>query len=319
MRKFGKIDLLYLIFFADMTLLMLYGMGMLVDLLYKNGGIIVSNKIVNDLFLYFYYPPKGVFAFLFPIPFFIGVAVLFLVYIYIFYYNYKTTEKDRGMTPLQTSIGYIAGVGALIYFLSIILVLVQDSLGVPISSSGLTSIESTEPVFFYYQLIYAPFIEELEFRIIPIGAYLVIRYWLEKKDFKIWQAFLIPGMLMKKFRRRLDKYDWSMILITSLLFGFAHYAYGDWSLSKIPQAAMGGFAFAIGFMLFGPFVDIPMHFLFDGTLTVEILPGAIFAYPLIVAGVILLFACAIVTIILLIINWNKRKQTQPEESQVNDP
>ncbi|MHB1439812.1 MAG: CPBP family glutamic-type intramembrane protease [Cuniculiplasma sp.] len=320
MRSFGKLDLLYMVFFADMTILMVYGMSLLVTNTFHNGGIITTNQLLKDMVVYFYYPPGGILFLSLPLPFFLGAGILFAIYIYIFYYNYRTTERNREETPLETPIGYIVGVGSLIFFVSLILILLQEALGVPITAKGLAAIERTEPVFFYYQLIYAPFVEELEFRILPIGVYLLVRYYVQKKDFKVWQVFLTPGKLMKRFGRKLDRYDWVMIFSTSILFGYAHYAYGDWSLSKIPQAALGGFAFAIGFMLFGPFVDIPMHFLFDGTFTVDIMPGGGLALAPIIIGLVLVFICAVVTIILMLIRYAKKQdagKTLPPEITQN--
>jgi hypothetical protein len=316
MRSLGKSDILFLIFFADMTVLMLYGMSELLSYTYIHGGMVASSITLKNMFVYFYYPPKNILSLYLPIPFFAGIGVLFALYLYIFYYNYRTTANHRGKNPLDSPIGYIAGIGSLIYFLSIVLVLFQDALGAPISAKGITEIENTEPVFFYFQLIYAPFVEELEFRILPIGIYLAIRYYLQKRDYKIWEVFLVPGKLMKKFHRKLDLYDWIMIFGTSILFGYAHYAYGDWSLSKIPQAALGGFAFAIGFMIFGPFVDIPMHFLFDGTFTVDILPYGSAALSPIIIGIVLVFICAIITIILIIIRYTKNKMEGNEEPSI---
>ena len=311
MRSFGRSEIIFLLFFADMTLLMLYGMSLLVTYTYAHNGMVTEAAVIKDMMVYFYYPPKQILFLSLPLPFFAGAGILFAIYGYIFYYNYRATAASSEKNALETPIGYIVGIGSLIYFLSIVLVLIQNGIGAPISSKGITALEAKEPAFFYFQLIYAPFVEELEFRILPIGAYLAIRYYMQKRDYKLWQAFLVPGMLMKKFRRKLDRYDWAMITATSIIFGYAHYAYGDWSFSKIPQAALGGFAFGIGFMLFGPFVDIPMHFLFDGTLTVDIMPGSVLALYPIVVGILLIFVCAITAIVLIALKYRKSKVESP--------
>jgi hypothetical protein len=313
MRKMGVTDILFSIFFVDMMALMLIGITTLINNSLTRplfaGTLNGRSVYVSNAFYYFYYPPKGEFGFALPFPFWIGVAVLLILYVIIFSYDLVYEKKDRRRNPLETPIGFIAGVGSLLYVFSIILVLAQDLIGAPISSSFITQDEKLIPNLLYYELIYAPFVEEIEFRIIPIGLYLFARYYLQGKNFKWYEVFLFPGMLMRRFGRRLDRFDWSAIIITSLLFGFAHYEYGGWSITKIPQAAIVGVGLAIGFMLFGPFVDIPIHFLFDGAGSIEMLPNLTSAgIPLVVLWIILIFASAIATIILAIILYMNRKK-----------
>lgn len=313
MRKMGITDILFSIFFVDMMALMLIGTTTLINNSLTRplfaGTLNGRSVYVSNAFYYFYYPPKGEFGFALPFPFWIGVAVLLILYVIIFSYDLVYEKKDRRRNPLETPIGFIAGVGSLLYVFSIILVLAQDLIGAPISSSFITKDEKLIPNLLYYELIYAPFVEEIEFRIIPIGLYLFARYYLQGKNFKWYEVFLFPGMLMRRFGRRLDRFDWSAIIITSLLFGFAHYEYGGWSITKIPQAAIVGVGLAIGFMLFGPFVDIPIHFLFDGAGSIEMLPNLTSAgIPLVVLWIILIFASAIATIILAIILYMNRKK-----------
>ena len=313
MRRMGITDVLYSIFFIDMMILMLVGLGTLMINSFGRplfaGTVNGKSVFVSNAFYYFYYPPKGEFDFGLPVPFWIGVGILLILYIIIFSYDLVAEKTSRRKNPLETPIGYIAGVGSILYVFSIVLVLIQDLLGAPINSSFIAQDEKLIPNLMYYELIYAPFVEEIEFRIIPIGVYLFVRYYLEKKNFRWYEVFLFPGRLMKRFNRRLDRYDWSAIIITSLLFGYAHYDYGGWSVTKIPQAAIVGFGLAIGFMLFGPFVDIPIHFLFDGAGSVEILPNvASLALPLIVVWIVLIFISAIATIILAIILIMNRKR-----------
>jgi len=60
MRSFGKSDILFLIFFADMTVLMLYGMSELLSYTYIHGGMVASSITLKNMFVYFYYPPKNI-------------------------------------------------------------------------------------------------------------------------------------------------------------------------------------------------------------------------------------------------------------------
>ena len=60
MRSFGKSDILFLIFFADMTVLMLYGMSEILSYTYIHGGMVASSITLKNMFVYFYYPPKNI-------------------------------------------------------------------------------------------------------------------------------------------------------------------------------------------------------------------------------------------------------------------
>ncbi len=292
-----KPKLLFLAMFSLMMILMIVGMILLSADLFAEYGFVKGSP------LYFYYPPKGYFEFFAPFPFFIGAILFFIAYLFIFFYDFKKSMEKKGGSFLMTPIGFIAGFGSLFYLLSIILVEIQSIFGEAIK----TTIPIGESSVFYYQLIYAPFIEELEFRIIPIGAYLLIRYIIEKRQFNILEVFIFPGRLLSRFSRKLDRYDLSAILITSGLFGFAHYVYGDWSITKIPQAALVGVILAFGFMLFGPFVDIPIHFLFDGAFTTYLIPDGGFTLGLVFVEIILMLLCAIMCFIMLLEVYHKRR------------
>ncbi len=312
MRKIGISDIFYSIFFADLTFLMFIGIFTLISNTYGRalfaGVVNGKNIFISNAFYYFYYPPKGQFAFLLPIPFWAGVAILLFLYILIFAYDWNGERTHRGRNPLETPIGFIIGAGSLLYLISIVLVLIQDLLGAPITSSFITQDEKLYPNLLYYELIYAPFVEEIEFRILPIGIYLFARYKLSKVNFRWYEVFLFPGRIMKRAGRKLDKADWAVIIITSMLFGYAHYDYGGWSISKIPQAAIAGVVLAMGFMLFGPFVDIPIHFLFDGAFTVTFLPNVNpIGVGLAFLGIILIFGAAIVTIILMALIYIRKR------------
>jgi hypothetical protein len=288
---------LFVIMFSLVTLSMALGMMLLIMNLYINEGF------STQTLLYFYYPPRGLFEFLAPIPLFTGASIFFILYILIFVYDFKSSVGETKQSTLHTPIAFIAGVGSLFYLLSIILIGVQSTLGEPVKSS----LPDSNGTLFYYQLIYAPFVEELEFRIIPIGLYLLFRYSIEKRSFRIWEIFLFPGKLLTRFGRKMDRIDWGVVILTSGLFGYAHYVYGDWSATKIPQAALVGVALALGFMLFGPFVDIPIHFLFDGALTISLMPGGGDTIPLVFIELIFMIICAILCLGILMKKQQEKK------------
>ena len=323
MRKPGKSDILYFFFLSLLIVAMLYGgISLIIDTFYNPPlfHITSSGITATGILFYFYYPPNGVFSTLIPLPFWVGVLAIVGIYSVLFLMLIRFNSKNMGENPLSSPVGFISGYGSIAFGFSILIIALVALIGFPIEAPGLTNLQA-HPRFLYYQLIYAPIIEETEFRIIPLGLYLFLRYRFTGVKSSILETFLYPGNILRRTGRKLDRFDFIFILITSFLFGFAHYIYGGWSESKIPQAFMVGIFLAFGFMLFGPFVDIPMHFLFDGVATILYLPGD-YSYGLLleVVYILLLFACLIVTIILLILLYTKKRRQEPvQDSGIINP
>ena len=116
---------------------------------------------------------------------------------------------------------------------------------------------------------------------------------------------VIPGVIKKKHGIKFGKADYILITITSLLFGYAHIFFGAWDWGKFVTAALVGFILAFGFLKFGLYVDIPIHWMFNGFLEVQILNPNIVV--LIVIAFIWIFVSGISAIILLILIFIKRK------------
>ncbi len=323
MRKYGKSDIVYAIFLSLLIFAMLYGgISLIIDTyfnppLFRN---LATGFTATGILFYFYYPPNGVFSILIPLPFWIGVLAIVGIYTVIFSTLIRFNSKNRGKNPLSSPIGFVSGFGSIAFGFSIIAIAVVALLGAPVESPGLTSLQA-HPRFLYYQLIYAPIIEETEFRIIPLGVYLYLRYRFTGVKTSIMEVFLFPGNILRRTGRKLDLTDFIFIFITSFLFGLAHYVYGGWSESKIPQTFIVGIFLAFGFMIFGPFVDIPMHFLFDGVASIPFLPGDhAGGFTLEILYLLLLFLCLIVTVILLAILYIKKRKTEKaEDSGIINP
>ncbi len=312
MRKQGKTDVIFLIFILFLFLAMLY--GSLTSILYSMAAppffqIGSTGLSVTGVPFYFYYP-YGIFAVILPVPFWTGIAVLMILYALIFFYLYKFNIRNLKANPLETPVGFISGYGSLAFAASIAVVGILYFFNTPIQSPSL-SYEEKYPMFLYYQLIYAPFIEELEFRILPLGAYVYLRQFYSGKKGSLFYSFMFPGLSLVKSGRKLDRYDLLMILVTSTIFGYAHFAYGGWSFTKIPQAFIVGIFLGFGYMLYGPFVDIPLHFLFDGVPGISIIPGdylgSIF---ILLVYLFLLIVNLVATIILFIVIRRNRKRNR---------
>lgn len=88
-------------------------------------------------------------------------------------------------------------------------------------------------------------------------------------------AFFGPGYVRRKYGLKLGYVGYALIIITSAFFGYAHVLYGGWDWGKFLQASLVGVILAFGYLEFGMFVDIPMHWFYNGVLTVTyLLPSA---------------------------------------------
>ena len=158
--------------------------------------------------------------------------------------------------------------------------LIEEYSGVAIGGTTISNELVGKPFLTYSSLIFAPLAEETGFRILPLGllTFFLVRHRRKSSQAKankdpglasqIVQSFLVPG----RFRRTngiysLTAMDWTFVAITAGLFGFAHVLFGLWSIGKILTAGIVGVALAVGFLKFGPYVDIPIHWVFNGVLT----------------------------------------------------
>ncbi|MEM0136758.1 MAG: CPBP family glutamic-type intramembrane protease, partial [Thermoplasmatales archaeon] len=60
---------------------------------------------------------------------------------------------------------------------------------------------------------------------------------------------------------KFGKPEITVLIISSLIFGFAHVT--SWDLSKVPQAALGGLFLGVLYLRFGLYADVLFHFSID--------------------------------------------------------
>lgn len=202
--------------------------------------------------------------------------------------------------------------GAMVSFglvMSLAITIIESAFGVSVGGTSIETGIQQHPYLSYVQLIYAPFAEELGFRIIPLGlltVFLVIR-----NRGTAWDriaSFAAPGIVRRKYGIKLGKADYTLIIITSFIFGLAHFLSGAWDPGKIVSATLVGFILAFGYIKFGIFVDIPMHWFFNGFSTVPIIyaqmtdPWAVALMWSILSGVV-----GFLFLILLAVERNNRR------------
>ena len=156
----------------------------------------------------------------------------------------------------------------------------QDLFKVP--TGALPTPQTDIEVFdLYLNISYAPLIEEVGFRITPIGGFLLVYLFLiktfeNKVNLSSWQrfklyvfSFLYPDGAKNIVGEKtvavngfngISRGEWIIILTTSILFGVAHILTGiGWEIGKVTSTSVEGFVFAIVYLAYGFQAPILMH------------------------------------------------------------
>jgi len=157
----------------------------------------------------------------------------------------------------------------------------QEAHGVPTGDIPLPS-NSFKALF---ELSYAALIEEIGFRVTPIGAYVVIYlFWAGSKNVVklslghslklLFAAPLFPDEAKKMVgvktvsdfgvRGGISLGEWTMVFSTSIVFGLAHYlSGGGWEIGKATSASVVGFAMGLTYLLYGVQASVLLHWFFN--------------------------------------------------------
>jgi len=155
----------------------------------------------------------------------------------------------------------------------------QESVGVPTGQPIWPADTPFQEIFL--NLAYAPVAEELGFRIIPMGLFTLLYVFLAGKNvagkggFKLFVAALFYPERAKRMVglhnvgehgvwRGISVGEWTMILVTSVVFGFAHIISGiGWEAGKITSVFVQGFFFAFTYLTYGFEAPILLHWFFN--------------------------------------------------------
>jgi hypothetical protein len=192
----------------------------------------------------------------------------------------------------------------------------QEAHGVPTGDIPLPS-NSFEALF---ELAYAALIEEIGFRVTPIGAYLVIYlFWVGSKNAVklslghrlklLFAASLVPDEAKKMVgaktvsdygvRGGMSLGEWTMVFFTSIVFGLAHYlSGGGWEIGKATSASVVGFAMGLTYLLYGVQASILLHWFFNYYYYAYYFASELYTSVLVTSVLV-----DIITIILGVISW----------------
>jgi hypothetical protein len=191
----------------------------------------------------------------------------------------------------------------------------QEVGGIPTGTPPLPG----EPFLDFFDLSYAAVAEEIGFRIIPIGAFLILYFfWVKKKvrasSFGQRLKLLITAPLFPDRAKRMvdaktvDEYgirggislgEWGMVLFTSIIFGLAHFVpSGSWEIGKITSAAATGLVLSLSYLAYGAQASIIIHWFFNAYTDSFFLFSEICPFALPLANAVVIF-----TYILGILAW----------------
>jgi hypothetical protein len=159
-----------------------------------------------------------------------------------------------------------------------------------IQTGSLNFPAQTNPYNILLNLAYAPIDEEFAFRIttigIPLALFLLVTYRSDprlvgfKKRVGFFLLTLFSPELAKSrlgyktvaangFIRGISPLEWALILVSSAVFGLAHYiSGGGWEIGKVSTACLAGLVFAVMYVSYGAYADILLHWFFNYYFTV---------------------------------------------------
>lgn len=172
-------------------------------------------------------------------------------------------------------------IASMLYAAVFLIIDLQNLFGVPTGE-----IFEQDPFALYLNLSYASVIEEIGFRIIPIGAFLLAQFFLIqswksegvvsfRQRFELFLAsFLYPDKAksivgMKNVAANgisggISRGEWIMLTLTSLIFGAAHLVSGiGWEIGKITSTSLQGFVFGVVYLAYGVQAPILLHWFFN--------------------------------------------------------
>ena len=180
----------------------------------------------------------------------------------------------------------------------------QETAGVPTGE-----IPPTEnPFEMFLELTYAPIIEEIGFRIIPFAIFFIVYLLLvgeKSATTSFWRRVklvliavfdpdkakrMVGAKNVKDFgvKDGITTSEWVLIILTSFIFGLAHYFLGGgWGPGKISTAFIDGFVFALVYLIYGAYAPILLHWFFNYylqvySMAVDVYPVTTFFYAFIV-------------------------------------
>jgi hypothetical protein len=198
--------------------------------------------------------------------------------------NFHTTIKESVVQPARKLFSSCLFAMPILNSMTLLAVMAinsfQEAGGIPTGSPPLPG----EPFLDFFDLSYSAVVEEVGFRLIPIGAFLVVylftkkngaaTFSLSRKIRLFFTALLFPDCAKRMVGAKTVNEDgvgggislgeWGMLVFASLVFGLSHFDPGvSWEIGKVSSAAFAGLALGLSYLLYGIQASIIMHWFFN--------------------------------------------------------
>jgi len=254
---------------------------------YTSDGLVTSMKSINVNLWLFAVPVDT------PVELRAGEVFLFLTAIFLlcFYGAWKQGASFHKVIRKGSSLSFSAYfsnflaampiIASMLFTAVLAIIISQTIVGIPTTPpSGTESLPAFDQLF---SVSYASLIEEIGFRISPIGLFILLYVDIVRESNKIklsdgeriklfFTSLLIPDKAKKMaglksvsefgIRRGISRGEWAMILLTAITFGALHFVFG-WSIAKISSAAVSGVAFGLLYLVYGAYAPILLHWFFN--------------------------------------------------------
>jgi hypothetical protein len=156
----------------------------------------------------------------------------------------------------------------------------ESALGVPTGEPAFPA----NPFETFFLLAYSPLIEEVGFRLSPIGLFLIAYvFWAGRQvvaqfsSKQLLKLVFVAPIYPEEAKRMVglknvdaDGFggisigEWVMVLVTSLIFGLAHLISGiGWDVGKVTSTVMAGLIFGLAYLAYGFQAPILLHWYFN--------------------------------------------------------
>jgi membrane protease YdiL (CAAX protease family) len=215
-----------------------------------------------------------------------------------------------------------------------------------IQTGGLPAPQNpTSAANFFASVIYAPITEEFSLRILPIGFFVALRALVQVLDSpritgenSIWSIvkIAVKSVILGFFSpekakalvglrrvathgfRGIQWWEWTLLFVTSIIFGLLHVLLGPWDTGKAVTASLSGFGLGLAYIVYGAYADILVHWFFNFytlvfslnvVLGIDVYSGGLldFALAMDILIVLLQIFLGIVGIIVGIIWWQDKR------------
>jgi hypothetical protein len=198
--------------------------------------------------------------------------------------NFHTIIKESTTRPaanlFNSSLFALPVINSMTLIAVVILQSIQEIGGIPTGTSPITG----NSFLSLLDLSHAAVFEEIGFRILPIGAFLIVyMFWTARKTATLslsqkvklfFASILFPDKAKQMIgtktvskhgiRQGISKEEWAMLAFTSLVFGLAHFNPGvSWELGKIASAGVAGIVIGSSYLVYGAHAAIIIHWFFN--------------------------------------------------------